>query len=122
MLDHVANYTQIKESVTDATSMPTAKLISWTEQTAQYPVLGAATNFITDGGMLTLAVPGYEQGQVTIQMALEVLKGTPVSNIKPVEAKQFVVGMNKSLVIKRGLALPLVYEAFSRESNNLVEK
>jgi len=118
----IANYTQIKENATDATSMSTSKLISQTEQTAQYPVLGAATNFITDGGMLTLAVPGYEQGQITIQMALEVLNGTSVSDIKPVEAKQFVVGMNKSLVIKRGLALPLVYEAFSRESNNLVEK
>ena len=72
--------------------------------------------------MLTLAVPGYEQGQVTLKMALQVLAGTSVADIKPVEAKQFVVGMNKSLVIKRGLDLPLVYEAFSRESNNLIEK
>jgi hypothetical protein len=55
-------------------------------------------------------------------MALQVLSGTSVSKINPVEAKQFVVGMNKSLILKRGLNLPLIYEAFSRESNNLVEK
>jgi len=118
----IANYGQIKENAGDAKPMSTAKLIAQTEQIAKYPVLGAATNFINDGGMLTLAVPGYEQGQITIQMALQVLSGTPVSKINSVEAKQFIVGMNKSLVIKRGLDLPLIYEAFSRESNNLKEK
>ncbi|MEP6894984.1 MAG: ABC transporter substrate binding protein [Chloroflexota bacterium] len=118
----IANYGGIKENAGDTKPMPTTKLIAWTELTAKYPVLGAATNFITDGGMLTLAVPGYEQGQVAIQMALQVLGGTPVSEIKSVEAKQFIVGMNKSLVIKRGLNMPLIYEAFSRESNNLKDR
>lgn len=118
----IANYGQIKES-TDANAavVKTSVLISSTEKEARYPVLGAATNFIVDGGMLTLAVPGYEQGQVAIQMALRHINGEPIADIPRQEAKQFIVGMKKSLVTLRGLDLPLIYESFSRESGNFQE-
>jgi ABC-type uncharacterized transport system substrate-binding protein len=115
----IANYRGIKDENGDAVNSKT--LITTTEGNARYPVLGAATSFIVDGGMLTMAVPGYEQGQVAIEMAFELLDGTPIALIPPVRASQFIIGMKKSLVILRGLDLPLIYEAFSRQSENFKE-
>ena len=126
-----ANYSRIFEKAGDTQPMATGKLISWTEQNSQYPVLGAATNFITDGGAVTLAVPGYQQGQEAIRMALKVLSlNTPIPlpvsdpELQPVDDSrlQFVVGMNANLLSQQGINLPLIYEAFSRESNNFVGK
>ena len=136
-----ANYGQVRET-SDPGSPFVGKIIQWTEENAVYPVLGASTNFVvTDGGMLSLAVPGNEQGEVALQLALEVTVGHPREDMlaicsvnataagKPAimpqpfcPAKQFLVGMNESLVQHRNLRLPLLYEAFSRETSNFREK
>lgn len=111
----IANYGQIKESLdVDAAVVKTSDLIAMTEETAEYPVLGAATNFINDGGLLTLAIPGYEQGEVSIIKALEFLKGEPLSELA--DAEQFIVGMKKSALVDNNLDLPLIYESLSRQS------
>ncbi len=125
----VANYGAMKSQQAD--------IIGWTEKEAAYPMLGAATDFINDGGMLTFAVPGYEQGEVSITLAIKVLNGASISSLisscradkmlngallaepRPFcSAKQFLVGMNQSLVDKRKLSLPLIYQSFSRQSGN----
>lgn len=127
----IANYTQIFKTDGDIKAMDTKEVITWTVKNAKYPVLGAATNFISDGGALTLAVPGYQQGQEATRMALKVLSlNTPIPlpisdpELQPVDGNrlQFVVGMNANLLSQQGINLPLIYEAFSRESNNFKEK
>ena len=113
----IANYSQIKESLSaDAALVETKELISMTEERAEYPVLGASTNFINDGGLLTLAIPGYEQGEVSIIKALEVIRGEPLSEFKNPE--QFIVGMKQGDLEKSGLDLPLIYESLSRQSGS----
>ena len=129
----VANYGGMKGQQAD--------IIKWTESEAAYPMLGAATDFINDGGMLTFAVPGYEQGQVSIMLAIKLFENYSVRGLlefcsadkmmnnamlpepKPFcSAKQFLVGMNQSMVNKRQLDLPLIYESFSRQSGNFRDK
>lgn len=94
------------------------RLVSWTERHAEFPVLGANTSFIKDGGMLTAAVSGIEQGQVAMQMALKKLKGD--SSREFVEGRQFTLGLNQSLVRKRGLKLPELYEAFAQQQGRFL--
>ncbi len=114
----VFNYREIREEEGGKSFVPTTKLIQWTEEQAKYPVLGASTAFLDDGGMLTIAVPGYEQGEISMELATKIIGGVAPSQLPYREPKQFSIGMNKKLVEKRSLELPLMYEAFSRESNN----
>jgi len=95
------------------------EVISWTERNALLPVLGANTNFVADGGLMTVAISGTEQGQVAMDLALDALSGTLSPDY--LEAKQFIIGMNQSLVRKRQLDLPGIYEAFSREIGQFVD-
>lgn len=122
----IANYQNLtagdcQESQPSTNCQPIApgKIIEWTERNARLPVLGANTNFVADGGLMTVAISGTEQGQVAMQLALQRLKGE--STTQMLEAKQFVIGMNQSLVRKRKLQLPGIYEAFSREVGQFVD-
>ncbi len=112
----IANY----QNVSDANGQPVAAedLIAWTELNAKLPVLGVNTRFVADGGMMTVAIAGSEQGEVAMELALATLDGA--TDRPQRDAKQFLIGMNQSLVRKRGLVLPAVYEAFSREIGSFV--
>ena len=63
--------------------------------------------------MITLAISGIEQGEVSIGMLKHYLD---TGKLPPqVEARQFLIGLNQSLIRKRELKMPQIYEAFSRE-------
>jgi len=113
----IANY----QNVIDENGLPVSPeiLITWTEKHSLLPVLGANTDFVADGGMMTVAISGTEQGEIAMQLALDKLTGSEETS--RVEAKQFLIGMNQSLVRKRNLVLPGIYEAFSREVGQFVE-
>jgi len=110
----VAGYGDIAREQTEES------VVRWTEVCAQYPVLGGSTSFIAAGGMLTNTVSGKEQGEVAMDFARQRLDGSNESaQIEWKEPQQFTVGMNKALFDKRGLLnFPLIYESFSRESDN----
>lgn len=113
----IANYQNVTGD--DGQLVAPETLVQWTERHARLPVLGANTRFVADGGMMTVAIAGSEQGEVAIRLAMDVLSGDPTG--QRVEAKQFLIGMNQSLVRKRDLKLPDIYEAFSREIGTFVE-
>ncbi len=118
----VLNYREVKQKEELVAFVPTTKLIQWTEEQAKYPLLGASTAFMDDGGMLMLAVPGYEQGEAIAELATKIIGGVSMAELPYREPSQFSVGLNKPILEKRKLKLPLIYEAFSRESNNFKEK
>ena len=113
----IANYQNVRDS--KGLLVPSTRLIMWTEQNSKLPVLGANTSFISDGGMMTVAISGTEQGEVAMSLAIENALGNTTSN--RLVARQFIIGMNQSLVRKRNLNLPGIYEAFSREVGQFVE-
>lgn len=113
----IANYQNVVGE--DGQLVAPETLIQWTERHARLPVLGANTRFVADGGLMTVAIAGSEQGEVAMQLAMDVLSGKPAG--QRVEAKQFLIGMNQSLVRKRDLKLPDIYEAFSREIGTFVD-
>lgn len=107
------------QNTSDCTPIDPSQVIAWTERNALLPVLGANTNFVADGGLMTVAISGIEQGEVAMDLAIEKLEGNKA--VKRLEAEQFLIGMNQSLVRKRQLKLPKIYEAFSREIGQFVE-
>lgn len=113
----IANYQNVVDE--EGQLVPPETLIAWTERHALLPVLGANTRFVADGGMMTVAIAGSEQGEVAMRLAMEGLSGQPMG--RRIDAKQFLIGMNQSLVRKRDLDLPDIYEAFSREIGSFVE-
>jgi hypothetical protein len=107
----IANYQNLIDS--EKRLVPGKEVIAWTEKNSKYSAVGAATNFVADGGMMTLAISGIEQGEVSIGMVKHFLE---TGKLPPqVEARQFLIGLNQSLIRKRELKLPQIYEAFSRE-------
>jgi len=111
-----SNYQNIFDE--EGKRISSSEVISWTEDHAINPVLGANTNFVADGGMISVAISGIEQGEEAMGFALSFIDGSLVSQTK--EAKQFTIGLSQSLVRKRNLKLPGIYEAFSREIGQFV--
>ena len=113
----IANYQNVVNA--SGQTVPADALIAWTELTAKLPVLGVNTRFVADGGMMTVAIAGSEQGEVAMNLALSAISGAVERPQR--DAKQFLIGMNQSLVRKRDLALPAIYQAFSREIGTFVD-
>lgn len=94
-------------------------IVKWTEACAKYAVVGNSESFITDGGMLSVSISDQEQGATALELARQILENNYRSdNINFMEPKQFTIGMNKNLLDKRHINLPIIYESFSRESDN----
>jgi len=49
-----------------------------------------------------------------------VLRGTPAAQMPIVEAQQFIVTMNATLMKAHGFALPRIYEAAARTGNKYI--
>ena len=72
--------------------------------------------------MFAVGASGFEQGDTTARMAIDVLDhGAIPKNIPQVMPRQFLVYIRRSLMAEHGLNLPPVYEAFARASNNYYE-
>lgn len=113
----IANYQDLRDE--RGQLVPPSRVVAWTERHALHPPVGANTNFVTDGGAITLAVSGTEQGQVAMTLALQAAAGGAMP--PPRTAQQLLVGLNPALVRQRGLKLPAVYEAFAREIGRFVD-
>lgn len=113
----IANYQNLRDA--RGRLVPAGEVIAWTEQHSRHPALGAGTNYVADGGLMTLAISGTEQGQVAMGMVQQFFATGTMPPTR--EAQQFLVGMNPALVRKRQLRLPAVYEAFAREVGRFME-
>lgn len=113
----IANYQNLVDA--QGRIVPARDVIAWTERNSRYPAVGAATNFVSDGGMITVAISGTEQGEVVMQLVDHYLENGEL--LPQREAHQFLVGLNQPLVRKRQLQLPGIYEAFSREIGRFIE-
>lgn len=107
------NYDSVFTDKSKTTKVDPRTLIQETEAAAKLPVLGANTKYVTDGGMMTVAVSGTEQGRVAMELAFAALDGAPDDNWR--EAQQYLIGMDQGLLRKRELVLPSIYRAFSTE-------
>lgn len=96
-------------------------LVQWTDHySPHFPPIGTNTNFVRDGGLMTLVVSGIEQGERAMNMAFDAMFD-PHFKHKIESAERFVVGMNQSLLRTRKVTVPDIYRSFSMETNHFVE-
>ena len=118
----VTNYRQLPISEADPLLTPPEEVMIWTEKHSPVPVIGLNPFNVEDGGMLSVGVSPYEQGETIAKMTEQIIEnGVSASAIPVVPNYQFVVSMRKSAMEKRGIIIPAVYEAFSRATNSYFE-
>jgi hypothetical protein len=100
----IANYQNLRDD--EGRIVPADTVVTWTERHSVYPAVGAATSFVSDGGLVTAAMSGVEQGDAVARMALHYLRS---GELLPAQsAHRLLIGLNRTLVRKRHLeAAPL---------------
>ena len=118
----VSNYHNIYQTAGKPMLVSPKDIMKWTEANSPVPVVGLGGFMVEDGGMFAVGASGFEQGEITARMAIQVLDGGAIPKTIP-EAmpKQFLVYMRARLLNARHLVLPPIYEAFARASNNFYE-
>lgn len=114
----VGDYRKLHRSATDSSMVPAKEVMGWTEAHSAMPVVGMNVFNSADGAMLSIGVSPYEQGEWAAQTALSILHGTPPNKIPITKPSQYVVALRKSALVRRGLTIPTIYEAFARATNN----
>jgi ABC-type uncharacterized transport system substrate-binding protein len=116
----VSNYRKILRTAGGSDLVPPQELIDWTEQNSRVPILGTNVFFAQDGGMLAIGTSPYEQGEVAMRMARDLLDhpDKPTGAIAIETTRQYVVAMRASRMQARQFKLPSVYESAARSSNN----
>lgn len=106
-----------------STDLSREDIVRWTETCSKSPVFGGTESFVADGGMLGIAISNQEQGSKALELARQLLSpNRQTENIVFIESEQFTIDMNISLLNKRQIKLPAIYESFSRESNNYLDQ
>ena len=115
----ISNYRNLYETAAKQQLVPPSEVMQWTEANSRVPVVGMGGFMVEEGGMFAVGASGFEQGEVAARMAIQVLdhQAAPRS-IAHVMPRQFLVYVRSSLMHKRGISLPPLYEAFARASNN----
>ncbi len=113
----VANYQQVPEEEGSERNVSAQTIVAWTEKNARFPVLGAGTDYVTDGGMITVAIAGLEQGKTLARLVQfpPVRKRLVDENV--LRAEQFLVGLAARKIKQRcGDQLPSIYSAYAKET------
>lgn len=115
----VSNYHDISRSRDGKVPVPPGEIMAWTEANSKVPVVGMGGFMVDDGGMFAIGASGFEQGDTIARMTEQILdKGKRAGDIPQVMPRQYLVYIRQSVMDKRNLTMPDIYEAFSRASNN----
>lgn len=118
----ITNYRQLQRSKIESKFVPAKEVVGWTEKNSPVPVVGLNPFNVEDGAMLSVGTSGYEQGEIAAKMAVDIIdKGKNIKEIPITPNKQFIVSMRKTAILKRGLQLPDIYEAFCRATDTFFE-
>jgi len=119
----ISNYRKLPRSDTDERFMDPKEVMTWTEAHSMVPVIGINVFNVEDGAMLSVGVSPYEQGEVAAKLAEKLIKEEIKAQEIPFQKnKMYIIAMNESLLNKRDLSLPSIYEAFGRATENFIER
>lgn len=115
----VTNYHTLRRSTDDDSIVPSAEVAAWTEAHTELLTVGAWGFFVEDGGMLSIGVSPYEQGEVAAGMAVDIIDNGSLPADLPIRStSQFIVYLRGTAMRAKGVTLPAIYEAFARATNN----
>lgn len=118
----VGGYRKLKRSATSGPKekyVPHDEVMRWTEKNSAAPVIGINVFNTEDGAMLSVGVSPYEQGGSAAKMARQIIDKKITANKIPIKtSQQYVVSFRRSALDRRKLAVPKIFEAFARATDN----
>ncbi|RWX44594.1 ABC-type uncharacterized transport system, substrate-binding protein [Candidatus Electrothrix aarhusensis] len=97
-------------------------VLKWTTPRLKIPAIGCWGFFVEDGGMMSIAVSPYEQGEEAAKMTVRIIE----ENISPDKIgikinNLYVVYVRGSSIKERGIKLPKMLRAFAKATNTYYE-
>ncbi len=118
----VANYRTLPRSEREPDVPSPKEIMQWTEAHSPVPVIGVNIFNVEDGGAIAIGASPFEQGEVAAAMAEEIIeKGLRGGVIPMVVNHQYIVAINQTVLGKRNLNLPTIYEIFARTTATYLE-
>ena len=114
----VSDYRQLRIRKGGKEFAKPSEVMAWTEANAKIPVLGLAAIITEEGGAISIATSGYEQGRVAAEMSYAITRGKSPKDIPVKSTEQYLIGLRQSALERRGITPPSIYEAFARATNN----
>lgn len=114
----VSDYRQLLVAKGRKDFVKPSEVMAWTEANSKIPVLGMAAIITEEGGAISIATSGYEQGLVAAEMSYAITKGKAPWDIPVKSTEQYLIGVRKSALERRHIVAPSIYEAFARATNN----
>ena len=106
----------------DGKIMRPKDVLEETLKMTKVPLIGCWDFFVEDGGMLSVSVSPFEQGEEAAKMAVDILEhGRPIREVPIFTSHQFTVSMRGGMLRKLNVEKPIILEAFARGLNNYYE-
>ena len=103
-------------------TMNPTDVMAWTARRVKIPDIGCWGFFVEDGGMMSIAVSPYEQGEEAAKMAVKIIEEKIPPNQIPVKVNNlYVVYMRGDRLRERGISPPKMLEAFAKATNTYFE-
>lgn len=115
----VALYHTLKRDERGDEVVPPDEVMQWTRTALQVPSVGGWGFFTEQGGMMSIGVSAYEQGEVAARLADAWIEGDLTE--KPSEfaaSRQFIVYLREPQLRRFGVQVPSIFEAFARATGN----
>ncbi|MBY0462570.1 MAG: hypothetical protein K2Q34_05265 [Alphaproteobacteria bacterium] len=114
----VSNYRKITRSKTDPKLVPFKEVMKWAFENSPVPIIGINGFVCEDGAAISIATSPFEQGEVAMQMALDLASGDKeMKDLETTQTQQYIVIMDESRFKASGIQLPSVYQSFARAIN-----
>ncbi len=97
------------------------RLVNWMNNKVNIPIVGLYESFMIDGGLISIAISGSEQGYIAARLALDVVeKKLSVRDIPIIRGQTFSLFIEKKALRKRypQVQIPAILDAFSRSHWN----
>ncbi|WP_446012035.1 ABC transporter substrate-binding protein [Candidatus Electrothrix sp.] len=103
-------------------TMNPSKVLEWTSPRLKIPDIGCWGFFVEDGGMMSVAVSPYEQGEEAAKMAVKIIEEkTPPNEIDVKINNLYVVYLRGSSLAERDIEIPKMLKAFAKATNTYYE-
>ncbi|MBY0281752.1 MAG: hypothetical protein K2W94_06290 [Alphaproteobacteria bacterium] len=113
----VSNYRKMAYSKTNPQLVPYKEVMRWAFENSPVPIIGINGFVCEDGAAISIATSPFEQGEVSIQMALDLVGGKAIEDIPNEQTRQHIVIIDEARFKKSKIKLPNVYESFARAIN-----
>lgn len=98
------------------------KVMEWTSPQLKIPDIGCWGFFVEDGGMMSVAVSPYEQGEEAAKMAVRIIEEKiPANEIDIKINSLYVVYLRGSSMEERNIEIPKMLKAFAKATNTYYE-